>query len=342
MFAQKTKALFLDATGHEVFAMRGAPTPAGLRIEEVKEFPSSVSSSELRAFAEARGRALVRARVGIRPPGRFLARATLDPKRHREPAYLRTLAFPDREKEAAAMRQAVLYAQSGLRFDPDAVFQKEVVVCGAPAAEIDAEQARLVALGLYPERLELASVAVVAGLLDFLRFRPAPGATLLLEILPERSELCMLANGTVDVTRGIPSGLDSVLPVVRDELGLRDTEAAAKIFFSSSFDFTTMADQLLKRLVKDLQSALGLYEVQTGVAVTQLLVPNLRPNLSWVERALGASLGLSRLEIDFPAWLQSAGVTLADPGMLAGVDKRWLGVASLLVEPRAPAAPSTN
>ena len=68
-------------------------------------------------------------------------------------------------------------------------------------------------------------------------------------------------------TRPIPQGLESMIPVVQKELGLKDEESAKKLFYSNTFDFTSMGNALIKKLLKELQSSIGFYEVQTGQSV---------------------------------------------------------------------------
>lgn len=332
MLARKTKGLFVERAENYVLAARTGGLQAPIVVEELKEFPASVTDSEIRAFAQGRGGSLVHARVGIYPPKRFLHRASLDPKRIKEPRYLNEILETQARVSPAACTTNILNCTDGQPFDAARVFQKEVLFCGAPTEEIHAAQDSLLALGIYPERLEIGTVAMLGGLLHYVQFRKVTGATLVLELAREQTHLHVLAGGTVDITRTVGSGFNSVLPVVQKELGLKDEESAAKLFFSNNFDFTTMGQQLLRKLIKDLQSAIGLYEVQTGQSVGQLYIPLLPPNLGWMVRTFAESLGVTALQLDFNGWLESAGISFASGEPAGRLDPRWLGLLSLMID----------
>jgi len=59
-----------------------------------------------------------------------------------------------------------------------------------------------------------------------------------------------------------------------------------------------MGPLLIKRLLKELQSSIGFYEVQTGQSVGQVICIQLSPKLSWLEGSLASSLGIATLKFD--------------------------------------------
>jgi hypothetical protein len=89
---------------------------------------------------------------------------------------------------------------------------------------------------------------------------------------------------------------------------------------------------LIKRLIKELQSSIGFYEVQTGQSVAHVACVLLPSKLVWLEGAIAADLGVSVLKTDIPAWLQSQQITLADTLPTNLQDVRRLGLFGLLVQ----------
>ena len=128
-----------------------------------------------------------------------------------------------------------------------------------------------------------------------------------------------------------------MIPVVQKELNLKDEESARKLFYSNAFDFTGLAPLLTKKLLKDLQSSIGFYEVQTGQSIGQVICPMLPPKLAWLEPAIAAQLAVPVLKPDLPTWLQSLQITLAAP-VAAVQDARHLGLFGLMAQPINPAA----
>src|SRR5213083_683655 len=104
-----------------------------------------------------------------------------------------------------------------------------------------------------------------------------------------------------------------MVPIVQKELGLKDEESARKLFYSNTFDFTGMGPLLIKKLLKELQSSIGFYEVQTGQSVGQVLITQLPPKLSWLEGAVTSNLGIASLKLDPVPWLQSRQITIPEP-----------------------------
>jgi hypothetical protein len=122
-----------------------------------------------------------------------------------------------------------------------------------------------------------------------------------------------------------------MVPVVQKELGLKDEESARKLFRSNTFDFTGMGPLLIKRLLKELQSSIGFYEVQTGQSVGQVICIQLSPKLAWLEGSLASSLGIAALKFDPVPWLRSRKVGVPDALAKTASEFRWFGLMSLMV-----------
>ena len=186
-------------------------------------------------------------------------------------------------------------------------------------------------LGVFPERLELGTFATLGALVDYQTFAQLKAPTLVLEMDDDNTQSFIVSTGGLDVSRAIPQGLDAMVPVVQKELNLKDEGSARKLFFSNTFDFTNMGGLLVKKLVKELQSLIGFYEVQTGQSIGQVLCTHLPPKLAWLGGAVAKELGVGVLQPDLVSWLKSREITFAASAAPATVDPRWLGLFGLMV-----------
>jgi Tfp pilus assembly PilM family ATPase len=209
-----------------------------------------------------------------------------------------------------------------------------------PSEDVEQIQNSLLESGVYPERLELGSVATLGGIVDCLSFAKSKTPTLVLEIGAEATHSFIVSAGGVEASRPIPQGLDAMVPIVQKELGLKDEESARKLFYSNTFDFTGMGPLLIKRLLKELQSSIGFYEVQTGQSVGQVLCAQLSPKLAWLDAAIASALGVTSLKLDPVPWLQSRQIALPETLAKTAQDIRWFGLLGLMANynTTAPAA----
>jgi Tfp pilus assembly PilM family ATPase len=226
----------------------------------------------------------------------------------------------------------MLNATDGADYDLAKANQKEVIFCGVPNEDITSTQESLLKMGVFPERLELGTVATLGALVDCLAFEKSKTPTLVLDVGNDTTHSFIVSAAGVEASRPIPQGLEAMVPVVQKELGLKDEESARKLFRSNTFDFTGMGPLLIKRLLKELQSSIGFYEVQTGQSVGQVICIQLSPKLAWLEGALASSLGIAALKFDPLPWLKSRNVTVPDTLSKTAGDFRWFGLMSLMVQ----------
>lgn len=333
-FSAKAKGFFVEQNEHAFLLARTSGPVAPFVVEEMREVPVG----NLEALAEAIRQiqpkkspsGYLSAVCGTYPAKRVIRRVTLELKRAKEPAYFPEVLSTQFRIEPEKYTMQVLNAPDGGEFDAAKSAQKEVLFCGLPSEDIIAIQDSLLASGIYPDRLELGSVAMLGALADYLAFSKSKTPTLLLEVGMDTTHSYIVTGSGVEASRPIPQGLDSMVPVVQKELGLKDEESARKLFFSNTFDFTGMGPLLTRRLLKELQSSIGFYEVQTGQSVGQIICPLLPPMLSWLDAAIAGALSLTSLQPSLAPWLQSRQITLAEGVSAGGLDTRWLGLLSLM------------
>lgn len=334
IFAKKTKGFCVEFGEQAVLVARMSQADAPLVVEELKEFSASDTES-LKAYLKAvEGKGptgYAHSKVSVYPPKRLVRRHTLDLKRTKEPAYLNEVLTQQFRVEPDKFTTHVLNAADGSEYDPaNKANIKEVIFCGLPADEIVSTQDNMLGYGIYPDRLEIGTIASLGALVNYLNFKQSKTPLLLLEIGEESTQSFILSSDGVDISRPIPSGIAAMIPVVQKELGLKDEESAKKLFYSNTFDFTSMGGTLIKKLLKELQSSIGFYEVQTGQSIGNVLCTHLPPNLGWLGNTMAGSLGVSTFKMDMMPWLESLGIRLADGVTPNPPDERWIGLFSLM------------
>lgn len=335
-FSAKTKNFFVDFNDHMILVARTSGATAPLVVEEILECPPGDPAALQEALKTLQVKkspsGYLQASCGIYAPKRVVRRVPLEAKRLKEPAYLNEVAVQQLRIEPDQFTLTLLNPADGTAFDLTKAGPKDALFCGLPTQDINTTQEKLLANGIYPERLELGSVASVGALVDYLAFAKSKAPVLLLEIDGDTTHSFIVTAAGVEASRPIAQGLDAMTPVVQKELGLKDEEAARKLFLSNAFDFTGMGPLLVKKLIKELQSFIGFYEVQTGQSIGQVCCTLLPSKLGWLETTIGGQLGVSVLRPDLPAWLQSRQITLADSIPANAQDARRFGLFGLMAQ----------
>jgi hypothetical protein len=333
--ATKSKGFCVEIGEHSTLLARLNQAEVPIVIEELKELPSTDSDGINEWIKNTDGKGATgyaHATCGIYPAKRVVRRHTLDLKRVKDPAYFNEVYSQQFRIEPEKYTMRALNPGDGSDYDSTKAAQKEVLFCGLPADDVIAAQDRLLEHGIYPERLELGTLASLGGMVNYLKFKQNKSPLLLLEIGEETTQSFILSADGVDISRPIPSGIAAMIPVVQKELGLKDEESAKKLFYSNTFDFTSMGLTLVKKLLKELQSSIGFYEVQTGQSIGNLLCTQLPGSLTWLGATMAGSgaLGVPALKVDMIPWLESLQIKLADGVAPNPPDERWVGLFSLI------------
>lgn len=333
LFSKKTKGFCVEIGEHVTMLARLSQSEAPCIVEDVKELPTG-DREGLDAWikgAEGRGATgYIHATCGVYPARRLVRRHTLDTKRVKDPAYFAEIYSQQFRVESDKYTFRVLNPEDGAEYDQVKATQKEALFCGLPSEEIVSVQDKMLDLGIYPERLELSSVATLGALVNYLKFKQSKSPVLLLEIGQENTHSFILSSEGVDISRPIPSGIAAMIPVVQKELGLKDEESAKKLFYSNTFDFTSMGGVLVKKLLKELQSSIGFYEVQTGQSISNVFCTQLPASLGWLGTTMAGALGVAPLKVDLVPWLESQNVKISSGVNLGQSEERWFGLFSLL------------
>ena len=260
-FASKSKGFFVEQNEHSILLARTSAATAPLVIEEFSECAvgdaAGLSEAIKKLHAKKGKVGYLNAHCGIYPTRRLVRRATLEVKRLKEPGYFAEVLSSQFRVELDKHAVHVLNAPDGTDLDAVKATQKEALFCGMPYQDADSIQDGLLASGIFPERIELGSVAMLGGIVDYLRFRKSTVPTLILEIGAEMTHAFIVSSAGVEASRPISQGFESMVPVVQAELGLKDAESARKLFLTNAFDFTGMGRSLVKRLLKELVPLIG-------------------------------------------------------------------------------------
>lgn len=312
IFSGRPHGFFVEINEFNALVARTSSASAPFKVEAVKEVPGAKLDLVCQALLELadgkkRGR-MMSASFAIYPNRRFIRKATLDAKKMKEESYLNEVLASQFRVEPDRMTLALIDAGTGMSIDPANPATKEALFCGSFTEDFKKVQDELLDAGLYPQTIELGSVAMLGGLFSYLAFAENKTPTLFLEVGRETTNCYILNANGVDLARPIALGVNSIIPLVQKELGLKDEESAAKLFFSNTFDFGGMGPVLIKKLLKELQSSIGFYEVQTGQSIGQLVCAGLPDNLAWLGATLGSTLGVNVLKPDFGPWLKANGI----------------------------------
>ena len=163
----KTKKIFIDFGDHVVLAARTSADKAPFVIEDIRECAPGDSAALAEALQALQPKkapnGFIHTNCSIYTPKRIVRRVPLEAKRIKEPTYLNEVATQQLRIDADQFTLALLNPLDGTEYDMVKASQKDVVFCGLPNIDIAYFQERLLAAGLYPERIEVGTVAGVGA-----------------------------------------------------------------------------------------------------------------------------------------------------------------------------------
>ncbi|BET66380.1 hypothetical protein ASA1KI_12980 [Opitutales bacterium ASA1] len=337
MFGAKSKTLFVDMAGPSAYAARTSGLKAPFLVEAVEEIRLDEGTElvdALRRLAGVKGNMPVQAAFSLYPAQRVVAVTTVDPKRFSEENYLSELVRESVKVDASKYSLHLVSPSDGSDVAQAKGPAREALVCGAPTEQLIGLQDDLVEKGCFPLRLEIGTVASLGGLIDYLRATDTKTPTLMLEIGRETTAVFIVGSNGVEISRMVQFGIEAMIPQVQKELALKDEEAARKLFYSNSFDFTGLGAQLTKRLVRELQASIGFYEVQTGLSVNQLCCTLIPSKVAWLEKTLADVLGMRSFAADYETWMTKQEIELAADVRSTVRGNAWMGLFSLMAQYR--------
>ncbi|MDQ8201658.1 hypothetical protein [Pelagicoccus sp. SDUM812003] len=335
MISAKKNNFIVEFRPSTIRAARTSSEAAPVVIEDLLEIDLASGgdvAGELRKFSGAKGSGYMHASAVVYPSQRLVRQLVLDCGRGKESGfvidYLKNSAGVDPDTFSVYCLSAV----DGSDADLSAFNKKSILLCGAPSSEISEIQKDMVEVGLYPRRLEIGTVGTIGFLKEYLASSDNTSPILFLEIDDASTNAVIVGANGVEMARRIDFGASHIASALKEEMSLKDESAAEKILQSRDFDLGPMAPKLLRKLLRELQSSIGFFEVQTGNSVSQLFCLKQGATLPWLETSISDLLNLVQLNVDYRKWLDARGVTFSSEELSGRIDATWVGALSLVMD----------
>ncbi len=335
MISAKKNNFIVEFRPSAIRAARISSEAAPTVVEEVVEIDllkEESPAAAIREFAKVKSTAYMHASSVIYPEGRLVRQVMLDSQRGKEVAFVMDFLRKSGGVDPETFSAYCLSAADGGEIDLAAYNKKDILVCGASKAELVAVQSALVDNGIYPRRIELGTLGTIGSLMDAIGSDASRSPVLFLEIDQHATNAVIVGPKGVEMARRIDCGAAHIAQALKEEMNLKDEAAAEKILQSRDFDLGPIAPKLLRKLLRELQSSIGFFEVQTGSSVSELYCLKDGRFLPWLEGSICDLLNLTPLPLDLGRWLEGKGVTFASEEVSAQVDNTWIGLFSLVLE----------
>lgn len=323
--------LFVDLRPGGAWAAVVSALQAPLVVEDIVKLPDMAALKDLAAKIDPRAR-YVRAVVASYPDSRLLRHATLEnPAKAREETFFDEYLKKNYQLDLSAYSISILNPATGLPVDFEKVVPKEILVAGASQENLAQVQKEIVSHGVYPDRLELGTLATLGGLMHYQRAQQMGSAAVHIEWGADHSIFSICSAKRLEISRVINFGTNTLVAQIQKDLHLKDAASALKVLSTQSLDFNEMGPLILKPLIKELQAAAGYFEVQTGQPLQHFILTLLPGHLQWVQAILAQYLGLSPLAIDYAGWANTLGIKVqGDKVKLAELTPEHIGLFSLM------------
>lgn len=316
MLSSKRKGFFFEASEFSYYGATATAFEPPLTVQEFVLLPRS-EEKQLRSMIDAIGsgkgkRRMVQGNCVIYPESRFICRGSIDSKKLKDPQFLAENLQSKFQVDPEKNSFRLLHPDTGNEIDGSNHFGRYILYCGGETTELNSIQETLIDMGIYPRSMEIGTVSCLGGLIDYLKWKGISAPILSVEIQGNYSNVFIVSEKGLLLAKRVAHGINSMIPMLKKELGLEEEEAAKKLLFSQTLDFEDIGPRLLRKLLHELQASTGFFEVQTGVSVGLCFTPILPDGFGWILQALLESLGVKTLEIDLTGWLEHQGIQLSD------------------------------
>ena len=331
MIATKKKEFLIEYRPTSFKAVRLSSSDS-LLVEEVIELTNVSEGSvaeRIREFASVKANGYLSGACAVYPRERMIRKVNVDTPKGKESEFLLDFIKSESKRSADEMMAFCLDNATGSELEVQSINKRSVLVCGAPRQDFVDLQDDLLSKGIYPSRLELGSVSMIGLFKDVVVWSDGNHPMLLLEIEDEFTNAVIIGGQGVEMARRIEVGLSDVAEALKEEMMLKDLEAATKLLSSSDFDLGSIAPKIFRKLLRELQSSIGFYEVQTGQSVSRVYCSGHGEKMVWFQKSLSELLNLEHFKFDVSKWLGSKGIGFANETIGKQIDASWLGLLSL-------------
>lgn len=335
MISAKKKNFIVEFRPSTIRAARISSESSPTVIEEVGEWnwsEGSIPATEVREFASAKANGFLKAACAVYPKDRLLKKLLVDSPRGKEVDFVLGHLKESVGVDPDDFSVFCLSAESGNEVDLSSVNKKDILLCGSARETVEDMQRRMIDCAIYPRRLEMGTIGTVGALKNAIGNEAGRSPVLFLEIDTDFTTAVIVGPKGVEMARKIDCGSKAIALALKEEMNLKDEAAAEKILESQAFDLGPMAPKLLRKLLRELQSSIGFFEVQTGNSVSELFCLKEGESIEWLEASICDLLNLTPLNLDFPVWLEKNGVTFSGEAVAQKLDTRWIGLMALVLE----------
>lgn len=320
--------------------------PSSIRMARVSSFTSPITveaieeialegeadaiASAVRKFSGAKSNGYLNGSCIVYPERRVIRQVSIDAPRGKETEFIFNLLHNEIENAPAELSAHCLSPESGKEVDPAEFNRKDVVVCGVPNPDIADLQSRMLDHAIYPRRVELGTIGVIGALQDALVWQESKVPALFLELEDRVANAVIVGPKGIEMSRKVEAGTLDIAEALKEELSLKDMDAAFRLLSSRDFDFSSISRKILRKLLRELQSSIGFYEVQTGQSVSWIHTSSRSVSMDWLEESIGSFLNLESFQLEMEAWLESIGVSFASEELSGKIDLSWIGLFSTL------------
>lgn len=334
MISSSKKDFIIEYRPSSIRIIRVSSLTAPVSIEAIEEIPlggePNAIADAVRKLAGVKANGYLNGTCVVYPERRIIRQITLDTPKGTEADFVFKTLNESLKGDPVELSAHCLSPENGGEIDPTQYNKKEVIVCGVPNSDIVDLQKQLLEYGIYPSRIELGTVGIIGFLQDALIWQGADSPSLFLEIEKEFSIAVIVSPNGIEMSRRIETGSDGIALALKEELNLKDENAAYKLLSSRDFDFSSIARKILRRLMRELQSSIGFYEVQTGKSVSWIHCSTRAAPMEWLEKNIGELLNLKPFVLDLAGWLNANGIESACDEVMEKIDLTWIGQFSAL------------
>ena len=334
MISSSKQEFIVEYRPSSIRVARVSALTAPVTIEAIEEISlkggADAIASAVRKLSGAKSNGYMNGSCVVYPERRVVRKVSIDAPKGKETEFIFSFLHYEIENAPPELAANCLSPETGQEIDPSDFNRKEVIICGVPNPDIEKIQKGMLAHAIYPKRIELGTVGLIGSLQNALAWKQAKFPTLLIEIDERSTNAVIVGADGVEMCRKVPTGSQDIAEALKEELNLKDDDAAKRLLSSKDFDFSSISRKIFRKLLREFQSSIGYYEVQTGKSVSWIHSSSKGISSDWLELSLGESLNLKPFELDFHDWLESLEIRFADKELASKVDISWIAMLSAL------------
>lgn len=334
MISSSKKDYIVEYRPSSIRMVRVSSFRAPITIEAIQEIElgedSETVASSVRKFCGAKANGYLNGTCVVYPERRVVRQVAIDSPKGKETEFVFNFLHNEIENAPPELAAHCLSPESGKEIDPKEFNRKEVLICGVPHPDIKELQESMLQHAIYPKRMELGSVGMIGALQDALIWKGSKVPALLLELDERSANAVIIGAKGIEMSRRIDTGSKDIAEALKLELSLKDEDAAIRLLSSKDFDFSSISRKIIRKLLRELQSSIGYYEVQTGQSVNWIHSASRSIQMDWLEGSIGGFLNLEPFELEIGEWLKSGGISFANDELSEMTDFSWIGLFSSL------------